>query len=392
MSTILRLAARFLSQRPWQFALTIALCALGMASAVGIVWLQATLESHARRQAEGIDIVVGAKGSALQNVLAAVYYLDVPNGNIRLSEIAALRSNPMVARTIALAMGDSVAGARIVGAGADFLAFYGAELAEGALPAAPMEAVVGASLAARAKLRVGDSFIGAHGMGGGEAAAEHDSYPYRVVGILKASGRVVDQIAVTPLESVWLVHEGHAASSEPEATFALIQSKGPLGVATLPRTINSTTRLQAAVPALESARLLTSFDWVAVIVKAFAGVLVAAAMASLLGALLQALARREPEMAVLRAMGASRLQLLVLVLAEALALVVMASLLAAVLLLIGAWTLSHAVLPGLVVDLPTGGMLWVIALAGALFLSVIATIPVLRRSFSIDVAAQLSSR
>ena len=392
MSIIVRLVSRFLATRPWQFALTVSLCALGMASAVGIVWLQATLESHARRQAEGIDIVVGAKGSALQNVLAAVYYLDVPNGNIRLDEVAALRANPMVAQAIAVAMGDSVAGARIVGAGNDFLEFYGAQLTEGALPAAPMEAVVGSALAARARLRVGDSFIGAHGMSSGDAAAEHDGNPYRVVGILKASGRVIDQIAVTPIESVWLVHEGHAASSEREATFALVQTRGPLGVATLPRAINGTTRLQAAVPALESARLLTSFDWVAIIIKAFAGVLIAAAMASLLGALMQALARREPEMAVLRAMGASRWQLAMLVLGEAVALVLLASLAAAALLLVGAWLLSHSVLPGIVVDPMVGSAYWGIALIAALLLAVIATIPVLWRSVSIDVAAQLSSR
>ena len=392
MSIIVRLVSRFLATRPWQFALTVALCALGMASAVGIIWMQATLEAHARRQAEGIDIVVGAKGSALQNVLAAVYYLDVPNGNIRLDEVAALRANPMVAQAIAVAMGDSVAGARIVGAGNDFLEFYGAQLTEGALPAAPMEAVVGSALAARARLRVGDSFIGAHGMSSGDAAAEHDGNPYRVVGILKASGRVIDQVAVTPIESVWLVHEGHAASSEREATFALVQTRGPLGVATLPRMINSTTRLQAAVPALESARLLTSFDWVAIIIKAFAVVLIAAAMASLLGALMQALARREPEMAVLRAMGANRWQLALLVLAEAVALVLLASLVAAVLLAVGAWLLSHGVLPGLAVDPMVGSGYWGIALIAALCLAVIATIPVLWRSVSIDVAAQLSSR
>ena len=392
MSMILRVIGRFLAARPWQFALTVALCSLGVASAVGIVWLQSTLEAHARRQAQGIDIVVGAKGSALQNVLAAVYYLDVPNGNIRLDEVAALRANPMVAQAIAVAMGDSVAGARIVGAGPDFLAFYGAELAEGALPGAPMEAVVGSSLAARAKLRVGDTFVGAHGMGGGDSASEHDQHPYRVVGVLKASGRVLDQIVVTPIESVWLVHEGHAASSEKEATFALIQSKGPLGVATLPRVINGTTRLQAAVPALESARLLTSFDWVAVIVKVFAGVLIVAAMASLLGALMQALARREPELAVLRAMGASRVQLATLVLGESVVLVLSGALAAGLLLLIGAWLLSNSVLPGLVIDPMAGVGFWSIAVLGALLLALIATIPVLRRSVSIDVAAQLSSR
>ena len=196
-------------------------------------------------------------------------------------------------------MGDSVAGARIVGAGNDFLEFYGAQLAEGLYrrrwrpwsdqrwPPVPGCASATASLVLTAwQWRRG---------------AEHDqSLSGRRHS--QGSGRVIDQIAVTPIESVWLVHEGHAASSEREATFALgPDQRGRWSVATLPR-INSTTRLQAAMPALESARL-TSFDWVAIIIKAFAVVLIAAAMASLLGALMQALARREPEMAVLRAMG-----------------------------------------------------------------------------------------
>ncbi len=387
---ILRLIFQFLRERPWQFALAVTLCALGLASAISIVWLQALLESHAKRQAQGIDIVVGAKGSALQNVLAAVYYLDVPNGNIRLADVDKLRVHPQVARAIPIALGDSVAGARIVGSTDEFLSFYGAVLQAGALPTAPMDAVVGAALAGRTGLKVGDSFVGAHGVGDG--ATEHDSQPYRVVGILKPSGRVIDQIAVTPIESVWLVHEGHTASTEKEATFALIQARGPLGVATLPRFINAEPGLQAAVPALESARLLTSFDWVALIVKAFAAILVVAAMASLLGSLLQALARREPDLALLRAMGAGRGTIATIVLGESLLLVGLAAIAAAVLVTLGVWGLQGIALPGVAVSGAEGFFYWFAGLIIAMALAVVATIPVLWRCMSIDVAAQLSSR
>lgn len=387
---IARLIFRFLWERPWQFALAVTLCALGLASAISIVWLQSLLETHARRQAEGIDIVVGAQGSALQNVLAAVYYLDVPNGNIRLAEVDALRANPMVAKAIPIGLGDSVAGARIVGTTPEFVSFYGATLASGDLPTAPMDAVIGAAVAARTGLKVGDSFVGGHGLS--DVGVEHDSYPYRVSGLLKPTGRVIDQTVVTLLESVWLVHEGHAASTEKEATFALIQLKSPIAMATLPRLINQKPGLQAAVPAMESARLLISFDWVALIVKTFAGVLIVAAMASLLGALLQALARQEPELALLRAMGASRRQLSGLMLGESLVLVAVSSVVAGALAAAGVWALKTFALPGLVIDLQQGFLFWLAGLLLATVMAIVATIPVLWRSASVDVAAQLSSR
>ncbi len=384
------LIRRFLADRPWQFALAVMLCALGMASATAIVWLQSVLEQHARRQAEGIDIVVGAKGSALQNVLAAVYYLDVPNGNISLKEVDALRANPQVAKAIPIGVGDSVAGARIVGTTDEFIPFYGGTLASGTLPAAPMEAVIGAGVARRTQLKLGDHFVGAHGLG--ESGDAHDANPYRVVGILNPTGRVIDETVVTPLESVWLVHEGHSASTEPEATFALIQAKGPIGVATLPRLINARPGLQAAVPALESARLLTSFNWVALVVKVFAGILVVAAMASLLGALLQALARREPDLALLRAMGATRFTLASLMLGESLVLITVASIVAGGLVVLAAWSFQTFAQPGVAIDAGEGLLYGVAGLGIASLLAALATIPVLRRCLSIDVAAQLSSR
>ena len=387
---ITRLVFRFLCDRPWQFALAVTLCALGLASAISIVWLQSLLETHARRQAQGIDIVVGAQGSALQNVLAAVYYLDVPNGNIRLAEVDALRAHPMVAKAIPIALGDSVAGARIVGTTPEFVAFYGATLASGELPAVPMDAAIGAAVAARTGLKVGDNFVGAHGLG--DLGVDHESHPYRVSGVLNPTGRVIDQTVVTLLESVWLVHEGHAASAEKEATFALLQLKSPIAMATLPRLINQKAGLQAAVPAMESARLLISFDWVALIVKAFAGVLIVAAMASLLGALLQALARQEPELAVLRAMGASRAQLAALMLGESMVLVAVSSVVAGALTAVGVWALQRFALAGLLIDVEQGFLFWLAGLLVATLMAIVATIPVLWRSASVDVAAQLSSR
>ena len=163
-------------------------------------------------------------------------------------------------------------------------------------------------------------------------------------------------------------------------------------MATLPRLINQKAGLQAAVPAMESARLLISFDWVALIVKAFAGVLIVAAMASLLGALLQALARQEPELALLRAMGASRAQLAALMLGESMVLVAVSSIVAGALTATGVWALQTFALAGLVIDFQQGFLFWLAGLLLAMVMAIVATIPVLWRSASVDVAAQLSSR
>ena len=163
-------------------------------------------------------------------------------------------------------------------------------------------------------------------------------------------------------------------------------------MATLPRFINAQPGLQAAVPAMESARLMTSFDWVALIVKVFAGILVLAAMASLLGTLLQALARREPDLALLRAMGAGRGTIVAIVLGESLLLIGFAAVVAGALVALGGWGLQAVALPGIAIDGVEGFFFWLAGLLLAMALAVVATIPVLWRCMSIDVAAQLSTR
>ncbi len=384
----LRLIGAFLRERPSHFLLAVVLAALGMASATAVLWLRDTLETHAARQAEGIDIVVGAKGSALQNVLAAVYHVDVPNGNIPLAEVEAIAARPDVARAVPIALGDSVGGARIVGTTAEFLTLYEARAALGSDAIAPMGALLGAEVARRTGLRVGDHFVGTHGLA--EGGEEHDSHPYLVTGILAPTGRIIDQLVVTALESVWLVHEGHTAATEPEVTFALVTVKGPAAMATLPRALNARPALQAAVPALESARLLTVFGWVVALVQAFAWTMVAAAVASLFGALMQAAARREPDFAMLSAIGARPMRLALLLLVE-LAVVVLAAAAIALAIVLGLPAVATAwVGVALPWRLWTGVCWFGVVLSVTALVALLAGLPVVIRAGRVDVAQQLT--
>jgi putative ABC transport system permease protein len=283
-------------------------------------------DERLRRDAAGVDLVVGAKGSPLQLVLAGVYHLDVPPGNVPLDALAQLRADRRVAQAIPLSLGDNLRGFRIVGTESAFLALHGARLASGAPPfSAPMQAVLGARVAAATGLRVGERFEGTHGLSAGGAA--HGDRPYEVTGVLEPVGGVIDRLVLTSLESVWVVHEGEPADEEErrileaerEITLVLVRYATPLAAATLPRAIAASERLQPASPAFESARL---FQLVGVGVdglRAFGMLLLAMAGLSVFVALFQALSDRRRELALMRLLGAAPARLFALLMAEGLA-------------------------------------------------------------------------
>ena len=314
------LSASYLRARPLNTALSVILLALGVASIVLLLLVVGQAEERMQRDSRGIDLVVGAKGSPMQLMLAGIYHLDAPTGNIPLSSVAVLAKNRMVKQAIPLALGDSWKSYRIVGAGKAYVDLYGAELREGRLHQKPMEAVLGAEVAARTGTRLGASFKGAHGMGN-EPGEEHE-VAYTVVGVLAKTGSVIDRLVLTPIESVWQVHEEHKEPKEEqrEVTVVLIQYASPLAAATLPRQINSQSELQAASPAYETARLFSIVGVGIDALRGFAAVLILAAGLSVFIALYSALEERRYELAVMRTLGASPGKLFGLLIGEAIVL------------------------------------------------------------------------
>ena len=204
------LGARTVRSRPLPAVLTVALLALGIATVIVVLLFQRALEDRLGRDARGIDLVVGAKGSGLQLVLSAVFHADVPTGNVRLPELRDIARHPMVAGVIPLSLGDSYRGFRIVGTTGDYVDHYGGRLARGRPWERSMEAVAGSRAARDAGLRAGASFVGAHGLGG-DSGFRHGEHPYRVVGVLEETGTVLDRLILVDTESVWEVHAVHGA-------------------------------------------------------------------------------------------------------------------------------------------------------------------------------------
>lgn len=325
---------RYLWSRPLAAGLNLLLLSLGLASITFLLLVSHQINNAFERDLAGIDAVVGAKGSPMQLILSGVFQLDVPTGNIPLAAITALQAHPQVKTLIPISMGDSFQGFRIVGTSTDYVRHYGAELAQGVLWTAPMQAVLGARVAQQSGLKVGDTFTGTHGLAAG--GHPHGQYPYTVTGILARNGSVLDRLVLTPTESVWQVHETDTAlddedrqvmEAEREVTLALIQYRTPLAAVTFPRFINATTEMQAAAPALEITRLLSMVGVGLDVLRALAGVLLLTAGLSVFIALWGAVRERRADLALLRMLGAPPRKVAGLLLCEALWLALLATVL-----------------------------------------------------------------
>ncbi|PIM51045.1 multidrug ABC transporter substrate-binding protein [Roseateles chitinivorans] len=325
-----RLAWRYLWARPMLTALNLMLLSLGLAAIGFVVLVSEQLEHGLRRDLGGIDLVVGAKGSPMQILLAGVFHLDQSTGNIPLATVAQLRAQPLVAQAVPISLGDSFRGHRIVGTTAAYLDLYRLDLAQGRRWTGPMQAVLGAEVARQSGLKPGDRFHGTHGLAGGGEEHEH---AYEVTGVLAPTGGVVDQLVLTDLASVWEAHAAHGHADEAteaslEVSMVLVRYRSPLAAVMLPRWVNAQAGLQASVPALETARLLSMVGVGLDVLRGFGGVLLLAAALSVLVALLHAVRERQGDLAMLRMLGATPARVAGLIALEALMLASLATLLA----------------------------------------------------------------
>jgi putative ABC transport system permease protein len=318
----LRIVLAQLARRPLQTVLAVVLLALGVATLTFVVLVQGQLSKQLARDAQGIDLVVGAKGSPLQLILSALYHVDVPTGNVPLASVDQLRRNRLVAQVIPVSLGDNFRGFRIVGTEPALIEHYGARLAGGAFWTAPMQSVIGSEVARVTKLAVGGAFIGTHGLAHGGAV--HDEARYEVVGVLAPTGTVLDRLVLTDKASVWRVHEGDPADDaerrvleeEREVTALLVRYASPMAAAIVPRQVNAESRLMAASPATELARLFALMGVGIDTMRVFGGVLVASSLLALFVTLYNALEERRYDIAIMRLLGASRARVATLLLME----------------------------------------------------------------------------
>ena len=346
--------------------LSIMLTAFGVSIALLISQFGNHIQNRINLDGQGIDIVVGAKGSPLQLILSSVYHIDIPTGNIAYSQAKKIMSNPQIEESIPLALGDNWRGFRIVGTTTNYIRHYDMSLSTGRYWDQNFEVVVGSSV----NLDIGDEFMGVHGLL--EDGSSHEEHKYNVVGILKPSGTVIDRLILTSLNSVLDIHglhkvdnsfeknhehqhdhehhkeehhdvhehdhdkekhknedENHHKHSKndketyktnelgsSEITALLIKTKSPIANINLPRSINRESSLQAANPALEINRLISLFGIGSKSFAILSLILILIASLNIFSGLASNLENRMGDLAVLRAVGFSKKRIFKIIVLE----------------------------------------------------------------------------
>ena len=345
---LLILSVKNVLAKPLSSLLSIILFGFGVSIIVSILLVSSFLKKEISKNAEDIDLVVGAKGSPLQIILANIFHIDFPTGNIALSDAHELSKNRLIASAIPISLGDSHKGYRIVGTTIEYPQMYEVNLAEGEWFEGELTATIGATVAKNLGIEVGDELESAHGLAeGGESHGEH---PFKVVGIIESNGSVTDQLILVSIQSVWVVHGSHGEHDHEDdsahqvielpklgvsvtneqldsedITSILVKYRSPMAAVQLPRIVNATSNLQAASPPYETARLFNIIGVGVDVVNILGFVIVILSATSVFIALFNSLKERKYELAIIRSIGASRSTIFLLILFEGLVLTIIGS-------------------------------------------------------------------
>lgn len=331
---IFKLSIKNIFNKPLSSSISLALLVLGVGIISLLLQLNTLIKDQMDNNLRGIDMVVGAKGSPLQLILSSVYHIDSPTGNISLTEAETISNNRMVGSSIKILYGDNYKGFRIVGAEKKFIELYKGVIKEGKDWDNPYEVLVGSKVYEKLKINLGDELISSHGLR--ETGQSHDEGTFKVVGLLKPSNSVIDQLIITSPQSVWDIHETHDHDEHEnenehehehehdnrEITAMLIKFKSPMNIIQFPRQINENTNLQAAVPSYEISRLFKLFGFGIETLSYLAYLIIIVSGFSLFINLFNSMRERKYEMALIRTLGASRFQLSTMIIFESLVLTI----------------------------------------------------------------------
>jgi putative ABC transport system permease protein len=234
---LFQLVLKQMRQRALSTWLTLLSVMLGVALAIAIFLIRRESAKLFGQTAYGYDVIVGAKGSPLQLVMNTVYHIDRSPGNIPYSLyqqfITSPSFRPSVRIAVPTAVGDTYRGYRIVGTIPQMFGFdeTGSEKIppERTLEYRPgkryeigagrvfhgrrFEAVVGSDVPRLTGLRMGDKFKATHGMPlPGQTPDEHEE-EWTVVGVMKPTQTAADRVLFISLPSFYAIG-GHKEALE----------------------------------------------------------------------------------------------------------------------------------------------------------------------------------
>ena len=321
------LALSSLRARRSTVLLTVVTVALSMALLLGVERLRQEARSSFLRSVSGTDLIVGARAHPVQFLLYSVFRLGDASNNLRWDSVQWLQGNPEVAWSVPISLGDSHRGYRVVGTTADYFKRIGTrEQRELAFAAgqpfdALFDVVLGAEVARALSYDIGDGLVLAHGTAQ-VALQTHEDRPFKVSGILAATGTAIDQALYVSLPALEAIHlnwrSGTRIGEAPDldtlssdrlqprtvtAVFVGLASK--TSTFAVQRAINQygDEPLSAVLPGVALQQLWGMLATIERVLSVAAACVVAAGFMVLLTSVLATLNERRREMAVLRAVA-----------------------------------------------------------------------------------------
>jgi putative ABC transport system permease protein len=315
---LLRIAWRDLQQKPLQHILTVIVATVAIALSLIVVLMAASVRQGMVDASMPFDMIVGAKGSPTQLIFNTIFLQDTPVGNISGAMYKQLSNDERAQRVIPFAFGDNYAGYRIVGTtGEIFQLRPGLKekpifvLKEGRFFEEEHEVVLGAAVAQKLRLKLGDSFKAIHGVVEELEHTEHDE-DYVVIGILEKMNRPYDSGIFTPIESVWEIHGNRSR----DVTALMVTPKDYTGLMQMYQEINSGKDAQAAFPGAVIADIFDMLGQSEDALAVVSYIVLAMALITIVISLYWSVLNRARENAVLRAIGAGRRDILKVVVIE----------------------------------------------------------------------------
>lgn len=349
MKTLLPLALASAWNRRLSLSLAVFSIALAVTLLLAVTRVRDAAETGFAQAVAGVDLVVGPRGSPMQLLLHAVFHLGDATHTIRWQSYRALSTDPQIAWSIPLALGDSHLGFPVLGTTPEYFRHLRRgqqqplDFSSGRPFRELFEAVVGAEIAARLGYRLGELITLHHGSvhldeleDTDQHGAEHADKPFRVVGILSPTATPIDRtihVSLASLEAIHLNWQGGLPlpgldippqlatkfDLTPKTLDAvLIGLHQRTDVFRAQRQIANFTGepLMAILPSLTMDELWQLVGSVERSLHGLAWLVVGVGLASMAAVILAGLGERRRELAILRSVGASSRHIVALMMLE----------------------------------------------------------------------------
>jgi putative ABC transport system permease protein len=338
---MIRIAAASIRSRIVPTILVTIALTTSMALLLAVDRIQEATKRGFNQSLSGVDLVLGPRGSGIELILYTVFHLGKPTNNITTETLKDIKSNPLIEWAIPVALGDSHRGFRVIATTAkyfDHIQFGGDQSLtfEAGRPFNELnEVVIGSEVADELGYSVGSPIFVTHGS---EALGKvHDDFAFKVSGVLGPSGTPTDQGIFVSLEGYELIHLGWTNGSQAVSlknldvsqipkerlypktiTAAYLGLSSKLNLFKVSRSINeySEEAVNAVIPGVALAELWSMLGSIDIVFRIFNWLIIALSLIGMVTMILTGLESRTREMTILRALGATPINLASMVLIE----------------------------------------------------------------------------